>query len=149
MIFDKRLTWASPLRSLHPACQSPLDFLRHLSHTTWDADRTTLLRLYLVLVCYKLDYGADVCCTAFSRALCILNPSQDEVLPLATDAFRSSPIANLHVESNVLPLDLHRELLAMKALLRPYLFPFSPLQSLLASENLTSSSLKFALLLHP
>ena len=37
----------------------------------------------------------------------------------------------------------------MKALLRPYLLPSSPLRSLLASEDLASSSWKFALLVHP
>ena len=51
--------------------------------------------------------------------------------------------------SNVLPLVLHRESLAVKALLRPYFFPSSPLLSLLASKDLASSSWKFALLVHP
>ena len=50
MIFDERLIWVPHLRSLRLACQSPLDLLGHLSHTTWGADRNTLLRLYLVLV---------------------------------------------------------------------------------------------------
>ena len=34
MIFDERLTWVLHLRSLRLACQSPLELLRHLSHTT-------------------------------------------------------------------------------------------------------------------
>ena len=50
---------------------------------------------------------------------------------LATAAFRSSPITSLHVESNVLPLDFHRESLAVKDLFRPYFLPSSPLRSLL------------------
>ena len=69
-------------------------------------------------------------------------------LRLATGAFHSS-ITSLHVESNVLPLYLHRESLAVKALLRPYFLPSSPLRSLLTSEDLASSSWKFALLVHP
>ena len=56
MIFDERLTWAPHLRSLRFACQSSLDLLRHLSHTILGADRTTLLRLYLVLECSCLLY---------------------------------------------------------------------------------------------
>ena len=55
-----------------------------------------------------------------------------------TGAFRFSPIASLHVESNVLPLNL-----------RPYLLPSSPLRSLLVSEDLASSTWKFAILVHP
>ena len=97
------------LKSLRLACQSPLDLLCHLSHTTWDADRITLLRLYVVLVRFKLDYGAHVYCIASPRALRILEPVQNEAQRLATVAFCSSPISCLHVESNVLPLDLHRD----------------------------------------
>ena len=66
-----------------------------------------------------------------------------------TGAFRFSSIASLHVESNVLPLNLHMKSLAVKALLRPYLLPSSPLRSLLVSEDLASSTWKFAILVHP
>ena len=100
---------------------------RHLSQTTWGADRTTLLHFYLVLVHSKLDYSAHVYCTASPRALRILDPVQNEGLRLATVAFRSSPIPSLHVESNVLPLDLHSESLVVKTLLRPYFLSFAVL----------------------
>ena len=149
MIFVERLAWVPHLRSLRLACQGPLDLLRHFSHTTWGANRTTLLRLYLVLVRSKLDYDPHVYCTASPSTFRILDLVQNEGLRLATGAFRSSPITSLYVESNVLPLDLHRESLAVKALLRPYFLPSSPLRSLLASEDLASSSWKFALLVHP
>ena len=108
MIIDKHLTWVPHLRLLRLACQSPLDLLLHLSHTTWSADRTTLLCLYLVLVHSKLDYGVHVYCTASRRTLRILNPVQNEGLRLETCVFRSSPITNLHIQSNALHLDLHR-----------------------------------------
>ena len=75
------------------------------------------------------------------RTIRILDPVQNDDLRLATGSFRSSPITSFHVESIVLPLDLHRESLAMKALLRPYLLPSSPVRS--------SSSWKLALLVHP
>ena len=77
----------------------------------------------------------------------MLDPVQNDGLRLATFAFRSSPIASLHVESNILPLDLHRESLAVKS--RPYPLPSSALLSLLASVDLASSSWMFALLAHP
>ena len=74
MIFDDLLIWVPHLRPLRLACQGPLDLLRHLSHTTWVADRTILLRLYLVLVRSKLNYGAHVYCTASPLTLRILDP---------------------------------------------------------------------------
>ena len=68
-------------------------------------------------------------------------------LRLATVTFRPS-ITSFHAESNVLPLDLHRESLAVQALLRSYFLPSSPFRSLLASEDLASSSWESALLVH-
>ena len=62
MIFDERLIWVPHLKSLRLAYHSPLDLLHHLSHTTWGADRTTLLRLYRILVRSKLGYGAYFYC---------------------------------------------------------------------------------------
>ena len=69
-------------------------------------------------------------------------------LGLVNGVFPSCSIASLHFESNVLTLDLRREVLAVKALLHPYLLPSSPLGSLLASEDLACFSWKFALLVH-
>ena len=63
--------------------------------------------------------------------------------------FFSSPITSLYVGSNALSLDLRKELLAEKAILRPYSFLSSPLPSLLAFEDLANSSWKFALFVHP
>ena len=45
-----------------------------------------------------------------------------------------------------MPLDLHMELLVVKAPLRSYLLPFSSLRTLLASEDLANSLGKFAVL---
>ena len=58
--------------------------LRHLSHTTWGAERTTLIRLYLVVVRSKLDYGVHIDCTASPHTLRILDPVQNKDPRLAT-----------------------------------------------------------------
>ena len=96
-----------------------------------------------------MDYGAHVYCNASPRTHRIMGPVQNKDLCLATGPFRSSPITSLHAESNFLSIDLHREWLAVKALLRPYLIPSFPLRFLLTSEDLANSSWKFALLVHP
>ena len=79
MIFDEPLTWVPHLKSLRLAFLSPLVLLRHLSHTTWVADKA-LLRLYLVFFRSKLDYGAHTYCTASPRTLRSLDPVQNEGL---------------------------------------------------------------------
>ena len=79
-----------------------------------------------------MDYNAHVYCTASP----ILDPVPNEGLLLVTGSF-CYLIASLHVESDVHPLVLPMKWLSVKAL-RPYLLPSSTLQSLLASEDLTS-----------
>ena len=98
-----------------------------------------------MLVRSELDYGANVYCTASSRILRILDPVQNEDLRLVTGAFRSSPKTSLHDESDVLPLNLHRELLVVKALICPYFLSSSHLRSLLASEDPANFLWKFAI----
>ena len=73
MTFDERLTWAPHLRSLRLAYQIPLDVFRHSSHSSWGSDKTTLFRLYLLLVRSKLDYGAHAYCAVSPRTLRILD----------------------------------------------------------------------------
>ena len=45
MTFYECLTWAPHLSSMHLTCQSPLDLLLHLSHTTLGVDMTTFFFL--------------------------------------------------------------------------------------------------------
>ena len=72
MIFDELLTWVPHLKSLRLTCQSPLDLFRHLPHTTWGADRKSLLRLYTSLVLSKLDYGSSVYSSAAASISAVL-----------------------------------------------------------------------------
>ena len=51
---------------LKARCLKALNLLKVLSHTSWGADRTTLLKLYRPLVQSKLDYGFFSACFAFS-----------------------------------------------------------------------------------
>ena len=109
MIFNECLTWVPHLKQLRHECQRLPDLLLHLPYTNWGADKTTLLRLYLVLLRSKLDYGAHVYCTAFPRALRILDPVLNKGLRLSTGAFHSSLTTSLHVRSDVLLLNLRKE----------------------------------------
>ena len=125
LIFDRKLTWASHLRSLKASCLRALDILRVLAHTSWGADRTTLLRLHRVLVMSKLDYGCEVYSSATPNRLKTLDAVHHSGIRLATGAFKSSPITSLLVEAGQPPLDLRRQTLITQCWYRVQRLPNS------------------------
>ena len=60
MIFDRKLSFIPHIKSLKAKCIKALNLLKVLSHTSWGADLTTLLKLYRSLVRPKLDYGCII-----------------------------------------------------------------------------------------
>jgi hypothetical protein len=59
VIFDSSMTWKPHIKALKQSCNKSLDLIKHLSHKTWGADRTSLIRLYIMLIKPKTDYGVE------------------------------------------------------------------------------------------
>ena len=57
VIFDRKLSFIPHIKYVKAKCLKALNHLIVLSHTSWGADRTTLLHLYRSLIRSKLDYG--------------------------------------------------------------------------------------------
>ena len=109
LIFDQKLKWVSHLKFLKTKCLEALNILRVLAHTTWGADRQTLLRLYKALILSKLAYGCEIYSSATPNNLKILDSIHHAGIRLATGAFKTSPIPSLLVDAGELPLDLYRQ----------------------------------------
>ena len=56
ILFDRKLSFIPHIKYLKAKCLKALNLLKVLSHTSWGADRTTLLKLYRSLVRSKLDW---------------------------------------------------------------------------------------------
>jgi len=76
------------------------------------------LHLYRALIRSKLDYGSVVYGSARKSYLQMLDPVQNHALCLCLGAFRTSPVLNLHVEANEMPLELRRRKLAAQYCLK-------------------------------
>ena len=109
LIFDKKLSFIPHIKYLKAKCLKSLNILKVLSHTTWGADRTTLLQLYRSLIRSKLDYGSIVYGSARKSYLAMLDPIHHQGLRLALGAFRTSPTASLYVEADEPSLNTRRE----------------------------------------
>ena len=101
-----------------------LNLLKVLSHTSWGADRFTLLHLYGSLVRSKLDYGSIVYGSARKSYLQILDTVHHQGLRLALGAFRTSPVTSLYVEAD--EPSLTRDKLSLQYAIRLAANPSNP-----------------------
>ena len=126
VIFDRKLSFIPHIRYLKAKCLRALNLLKVLSHTSWGADRFTLLHLYRSLVRSKLDYGSIVYGSARKSYLQILDTVHHQGLRLALGAFRTSPVTSLYVEADEPSLTLRREKLSLQYAIRLAANPSNP-----------------------
>ena len=117
MIFDTRLTWEPHIEHLKIECTKTLNMIKVLSHTSWGADRKTLLMLHNSLILSKIDYGCQIYASATTTKLSKLNPIHNAGLRLSTGAFKSTPIKSLYAETGFYSLEYRR----IKICLRYYM----------------------------
>ena len=74
--------------------------------------------MYRTTVLPILDYGSQIYGSATQAKLSLLDSIHNEGARIITGAFRSTYAPSLHAESGDLPLDLHRDMIAMKSAIR-------------------------------
>ena len=126
ILFDRKLSFIPHIKYLKAKCLKALNLLKVLSHTSWGADRTTLLKLYRSLVRSKLDYGCIIYGSARKSYLQMLDPVHNQGLRLALGAFRTSPVASLYVEADEPSLYSRREKLSLQYAIRLAANPSNP-----------------------
>ena len=126
ILFDRKLSFIPHIEYLKAKCLKALNLLKVLSHTSWGADRTTLLKLYQSLVRSKLDYGCIIYGSARKSYLQMLDPIHNQGPRLALGAFRTSPVASLYVEADEPSLYSRREKLSLQYAIRLAANPSNP-----------------------
>ena len=114
IIFDEKLTFKSHIHSVATNVKLRLNVLKVLSHFTWGADRTSLLRIYKALCLSKIEYGCQIYGSACKTTLDILDVVHNMVLRICTGAYRTSPVESLYVDSGIPPLSIRREELGLR-----------------------------------
>ena len=126
MIFDRKLSFIRLIKYPKAKCLKALNILKVLSHTSWGADRTTLLKLYRSLVRSKLDYGCIIIGSTRKSYLQMLDPIHNQGLMLAFGALRRSPVASLYVEADESSLYSRREKLSLQYAIKLAANPSNP-----------------------
>ena len=118
LTFDKKLTWSSHIDNLKVKVKKSLDILKVVSRFDWGADKRSLLRLYNALSRSKLDYGCQIYSSACKSKLRELDIVHNMGLRICSGAFRTSPVESIYVDTHQLPLDLRREELGLRYVVR-------------------------------
>ena len=118
MIFDSKLTWSTHIDTLKVKVKKSLNILKVVSGFNWGADKKSLLRLYDSLCRSKLDYGCQIYSSACGSKLKELDIVHNMGLRICSGAFQTSPVERLYVDCNELPLDLRREELGLRYIMR-------------------------------
>ena len=103
------LRWRPHIEMLKTSCLPVLNLLKSISHRHWGADRQTLIKLYKVLLCSKLDYASPFYASAAQSHLSKLNVLQNSSLRIATGCRKTTPITTLEIETNIPSLKIHRD----------------------------------------
>ena len=126
VIFDRKLSFLPHIKYLKAKCLKALNLLKILAHTSWGADRVTLLNLYRSLIRSKLDYGSVVYGSTRKSYLQKLDMIHHQGLRLALGAFRTSPVTSLYEEADEPSLALRREKPALQYAIRLAANPNNP-----------------------
>ena len=132
MTLDRRLNWRDHFRILRDNCFKVLNILRFLSHSTWGADRTSMLMLYRALVRSRLDYGSIVYSSARDTYMKPLSTVHNTGLRLATGAFRTSPVLSIYADTGEPPLVNRREKLMCNYAIKILSAPNHPCYSIIS-----------------
>ena len=131
LTFDKKLTWSSHIDNLKQKVKKSLDILKVVSGFDWGADKKSLLQLYNALCCSKLDYGCQIYSSACKSKLRELDIVHNMGLRICSGAFRTSPVESIYVDTHQLPLDLRREELGLRYVVRVQSSPENPSNKLI------------------
>ena len=135
MTLDSKLTWSSHIDLLKTKVKKSLNILKVISRFDWGADKKSLLKLYDSLCRSKLDYGCQLYSSACKTKLKELDVAHNMGLRLCSGAFRTSPIESLYVDTNELPLDLRREELGLRYIMRIKSAHKNPSRDILEKTN--------------
>lgn len=118
IILDRKLNWKPFIDSIVAKCDKGLNFLKSTTKTWWGSDQKTALLFYRSYIRSILDYGSIFYGSASNTNLRRIDVVQNKSLRICLGALSSTPIEPLHIEALEPPLQLRREYLSKKFILK-------------------------------
>ncbi|KAK9738457.1 hypothetical protein QE152_g9809 [Popillia japonica] len=118
MILDQKLLWSKHINSVISKCERGLNLLRYTSRKWWGADPEVCLMFYRAYIRSILDLGRTFYGPASRCHLVKMDRIQYKALRQSCGAMRSTPCLPLLAECSEPPLNIRREFLAKKIILK-------------------------------
>lgn len=115
---DKKLNWGCHIDRIISKCEKGINFLKSITKTWWGANPNTLLLFYQAYIRSIIDYGSILYGSASDSNLKRIDTVQNKALRICIGAMKSTPLVPLHVETLEPPLQLRRQYLSEKFILK-------------------------------
>lgn len=114
LTLDRRLTWKAHVDECAERASKRSRMLKRLTATKWGATQDVLTMTYKTYIRPILDYGSEATVTASAATTKKLDLVQNAVLRTITGAPKSTPIPAMETQTQIQPLQVHRERTALK-----------------------------------
>lgn len=104
VMFDSKLNWKMHFDHLKQNCTKALSILRVLSHHSWGADISSLLKIHQSMIRSRIDYGLQATSSARRSYLRKVQTIENQSLRIITRAFPTTPIESLFSLVGVSPV---------------------------------------------
>jgi len=94
--FDSRLTWSQHIKSLKISTNKAHRVIKLLSHTNWEGETETLIKICKSTIQAKLYYGSLLYNTAKNTLIKFIDSNHNTGMRMAIGAFKSSPIKSIY-----------------------------------------------------
>ena len=133
VIFDKRMTWKQHIDYITDAnrCKKRINMMRCISGQSRGADKRWLMHIYTAMIQSIIDYGSPAYISASNYLLGRLDSLQAHALRICCGAMKGTPSSALQVECGDQPLELRRESLLLKLVIKVKASPDHPANKIL------------------
>lgn len=139
---NKQLNWSNHLNILKAKSKLRLNVISAISNQPWGANLNTIMRTYKSLILLVIDYRAIIYGAAPKSILQSLNSIHNPDIRLSISAFEISPIPSILYEANIFPLDIRRNILTQKFVIKILADRGKVISSYLLNPSLLSKRVK-------
>lgn len=120
IVLDNHLTWSKQINNMCQKALKALNILRYIRGTWWGSHPLTMLTFYKAYVRSHLDFGSIIINKCAQYQLNKLDKIQYQSLRVCLGLMKSTPVNIILSEAAELPLDIRRNWLALKFLIKAF-----------------------------